>query len=270
MPPESATPLGHYERSSLDLSNTVSYFNRKLQDVPKYEASFQKHMARLQSMVFANLVESFERFLKELAGVAINYCAPYVIDDRFDTFKVHSSAIAAHFNAKTIGSALCESLVWLDCDTINKRFKSILADPFEEGHFILFPRPSKKKGQATANDSWRFESLELIWQLRHTIVHNVGVVTQSDATKLRLLVRKNIDPHKVLSPSRDDLRWLRQFLDDTAKWVNKRVATRLADLLTTIHSDNPGILVPQSVAGALATDLGQTVTIANATGVPTT
>jgi hypothetical protein len=84
-------------------------------------------------MVLVNLIESFERYLKEVAAVCIDLVGAYVLDDRFDTFRLQGSALAVHFGTDTLGRALCESSTWLDTASINNRFKSLLADPFEEG-----------------------------------------------------------------------------------------------------------------------------------------
>ncbi len=68
-------------------------------------------------------------------------------------------------------------------------------------------------------------------------MQNVGVVTRSDAIKLRLLVRAPVTPLRVRAPTRDDLRYLKRFLDETAERSNARIGQRLADLLTTLHAD---------------------------------
>src|SRR5207237_5593113 len=125
---------------------------------------------------------------------------------------------------------LCESATWLDCDEINERFRKLLADPFQkEGRFHLFPR----QNQDPASERWQLETLAIIWQLRHTVVHNVGVITQSDAIRFRLLVRAQVPSMQVLSPTRDDIRYLKRFLDETAEASNRRIGVRLADLLST-------------------------------------
>src|SRR5207244_10394408 len=108
----------------------------------------------------------------------IHWLAPFVLDARFNVFKIQGSALTAHYGTDTLGRSLCESATWLDCEEINDRFRKLLADPFQkDGRFYLFPR----QGQQPAAECWRFETMSLVWQLRHTVVHNVGVITQSDA-----------------------------------------------------------------------------------------
>ncbi len=159
---------------------------------------------------------------------------------------------------------MCESATWLDCEDINDRFRKLLADPFQkDGRFHLFPR----QNQDPASERWRFETLSIVWQLRHTVVHNVGVITQSDAIKLRLLVRTAVPSMQVLSPTRDDIHFLKRFLDETAEVSNRRIGARLAELLSTIHAGNPALFVPQEMADQLAQTFGFVLTVAGAPGV---
>ena len=153
--------------------------------------------------------------------------------------------MAAHFGTETLGRSLCESAIWLDCEEVNDRFRKLLADPFQkDGRFYLFPR----QGQEPASERWRIETLNIVWQLRHTVVHNVGVITQSDAIKFRLLIRAPVPSMQILSPTRDDIRYLKRFLDETAEASNRRIGTRLAEVLSTIHMGNADLFSPQEMA----------------------
>ena len=75
--------------------------------------------------------------------------------------------------------------------------------------------------------------------MRHTITHNVGVVTGSDAAKLKLIVKSNVDSSRILTPTPHDIHYVKRFLFETSKWVNQRVGSRLAKVLADLHSDNP-------------------------------
>jgi hypothetical protein len=145
-------------------------------------AARRRHLGRLHGMILVNMVETPERYLKEVAATCVDFLARYVLDDRFNAFRVLGSALAAHFGTDTLGRSLCESATWLDCDEVNDRFRRLLAPAYEAGNFLVFLKQP-------AVERERYETLNIIWQLRHTIVHNVGVITQSDAIKLRLLVR---------------------------------------------------------------------------------
>ena len=79
----------------------------------------------------------------------------------------------------------------------------------------------------------------ILWQLRHTIVHNVGVITQSDAIKLRLLVRSAVPPMRVIAPTRDDIRYLKRCLKEaeTPKNRGRKPSIQTAKVALTCESD---------------------------------
>jgi hypothetical protein len=45
---------------------------------------------------------------------------------------------------------------------------------------------------------------------------------------------------QVIRPTRDDIRYRKRFLDETAERSNRRIGERLTDLLTAIHGSDPG------------------------------
>ena len=148
-PAEAATPLAHYLRSSSDIWNLQAYAERNLSERSHHTAVLNRHMNRLNCMVLVNLIESFERFLKEMAAVCMDHPACVVLDDRFNAFRIHGSLLAADFGTDTLGKSLCEPTLWLDCDEINARFRKLLADPFEEGSWY---RPGTTC--VMSNDFW--------------------------------------------------------------------------------------------------------------------
>jgi hypothetical protein len=259
LPPEADAPLAHYNRSSTDLWNLLLYVERNFGQLPLQPTALRRHMSRLHGMILVNFVETFERYLKEAAAACVDQMARFVLDDRFNAFRVQGSALAAHFDTDTLGRSLCESATWLDCDEINDRFRRVLATPFEAGTFLVFQKQP-------AAERERYDTLSIVWQLRHTIVHNVGVITQSDAIKLRLLVRAPVPSLQVLGPTRDDIRYLKRFLDETAERSNRRIGERLAELLTTIHAADPGLFVPRETADALTRTFGFVLTVAGTLG----
>ena len=71
----------------------------------------------------------------------------------------------------------------------------------------------------------------------------------------------------VMAPARNDIRWLKMFLDDTAKDVNQRTGERLATLLTTINAKTPGILNPAELANRITATFGTVLKVATVEGV---
>jgi hypothetical protein len=109
--------------------------------------------------------------------------------------------------------------------------------------------------------------MSIVWQLRHTIVHNVGVVTRSDAAKLKVLARKHLDSPRVLLPEWDDVRFLRTYLDQRAHDINQRVGTQLAVVLTSLHNVNPTLFVLPDDADSVSAAFGMPLTVGGVLGV---
>ena len=76
----------------------------------------------------------------------------------------------------------------------------------------------------------RSQLIPAVFQLRHTLVHNLGVITESDATKLRRILQSPIEGNKVLRPSSWNVLQVKKILDEAAKDINGRMAIRLAGL----------------------------------------
>ncbi len=105
-------------------------------------------------------------------------------------------------------------------------------------------------------------------KLRHSIAHNAGVITRSDAAKLRLLRRGAVDGHKTLQLTNGDVWYVKLFLDDLASWAKARIAARLAEVLTKIHADDSTLFVPSDAADTLAQLFRENVEVAGAVGTP--
>jgi len=189
-----------------------------------------------------------------------------VLDDRLSIFRLNGDGLAAHFAERSLGKSLCESDTWLDCATIDEKFRRILADPFSKDakkKFFFLPTEAQVPGEG-----WRRETLNIVWQLRHTIVHNAGVITRSDAAKLRLLVRAPVPAPLVLWPEKSDVQSVKMFLDDLAGVLTQKVADRMGELLTLLLAEDATLLDPARKAQELADQLQRDVTIAGITAKP--
>jgi hypothetical protein len=254
LPPEAASPLAHFERKANDARNLLDYVIRNVGRV------------RTCRMALLEVVEAFERFLKETAARCIDEVAPNIADDRFADLKVPGDRLALHFAEGSIGKALSESDTWLDCESINRRFQRVLADPFRRDT-KFFALPSEQQDRL---EGWRQTTLEVVFQMRHTIVHNAGVLTRSDAAKLRLLLRRHVDAPAVLWPERGDVIAVKEFLNDLATWMTGRVAQRLGALLSEFHTSDPTLFDAAEKAQQLADGLQAPVEVSGARAVPRT
>ena len=260
LPPESAFPISHYVRSASDSWNLLLYIERNIDEQKVYGVALARHRQTLSVMVLLSLVEAFERFMKELAALCINEVGNLILDDRLEVFRPDGSRIASHFGVSTLGKCLCESLTWCDCEQCNDRFRRTLANPHDKnkGDFYVFP---KTPGQHPATLGGKYDLMEIIWQLRHAIVHNRGILTASDARKLRVMCRLAVVGPAKLDPKKSDVWYVKNFLDETAEKINEEVASRLANLLSRLHADDPGLFDAAEKAQQLADAFQRAVTI---------
>ena len=264
--PSAERPFAHFEEHATAIDQLLKYVDRHLTTQSIYQVVYDRHMARLRRMAFVALVEAFERFLNELAIICVDRLARYVNDGRFDRFSATGSEIAAHFAAGSIGKALCESSTWLNNKEVNERFRRLLKSPFGDNWKVwILPDRAKSNPDFEKKEA---ESVAVPWQIRHTIVHNTGILTASDAIKLTLLLGQPIDADRVLTPSRQDFRYAKRLLVRCAKRINGVVGTRLAHVLTEIHSRSPQLFEAQHEANAVSQAFQLPITVADRAGAP--
>jgi len=111
LPDEAKAPILHYRQTVADIWGALAYVERAIGARDRYQAVADRHLGRVYGMALVNVVETFERFLKELACECVDCLADFVVDDRFNVFKVQGSALASHFGTGTLGKSLCESAV---------------------------------------------------------------------------------------------------------------------------------------------------------------
>jgi hypothetical protein len=264
MVPEANRPIQHFERSANTGLLLLKYIDDHIDPQDVYGTVYSRHLGHLRRMVLAELIESFERFLKELAAVCIDSVAPYTTDDRFDDLVPRrSEKIAAFINAPSLGKALCESDTWINNSTISTRFASILKEPSGNDWEFLFPQAN----QQPAAERDRAATLAILWQIRHNLAHNVGVMTRSDSMKFRVLIGAPVAADRQLSPSADDLRHAKRFLTETACRTNERVGRRVAQRLEGFHVADPALFDAQATANEVSQRFALSLTIHGHTGV---
>jgi hypothetical protein len=255
-------PIRNFEERTNACFALIKYIDDHISTQPVYRASYDRHMSLLDRMVLVNLVEAFERFIKETAVVCVDAIAPVTIDNRFDQFSPTGGSLAAQFSAGSVGKAMCESDTWLSNQAINDRFRNILKPHFGDPWEYLFPnekqQPTIERGRAC--------TLAILWQVRHNITHNTGVLTDSDARRLTLMVKTEVKAGNTLNPDLSDLRYVKRFLVETADHTNIRIGQRLANLLTERHQDDPTLFVPQELADSISRSFQQSLTINGFTG----
>ncbi len=262
--PNSTSPIFHFERTADSSIDLLEFVDENLTTTAVSRSVFRDYMARLRRMALVSLIEAFERFLKELAAVCIDALVRHVGDDRFDEFSAKGGQLAFHLSAGSIGKALCESDTWLTNRTINERFKRLLKSPFGDNWENLFP----EENQQPQGERARARTLAILWQIRHTITHNVGLITGSDAARFRMLTKGQTSPDRALRITKRDIVYTKKFLFESSQQVNVRVGKRLETLLDGLQRDSPALFDAQDMANRISRQLGFSITINGSKGAP--
>lgn len=69
LPDEAKAPILHYRRTGTDNGASLSYLERAVRKGERRQSVIVRHLGRLYGMALVTLVETFERFLKEMAVV---------------------------------------------------------------------------------------------------------------------------------------------------------------------------------------------------------
>jgi hypothetical protein len=110
--------------------------------------------------------------------------------------------------------------------------------------------------------------MAILWQVRHTITHNIGVITGSDAAKFRLLVKGMASADRVLRITKRDIIYTKKFLFEVSQSANERVGRRLEALLDALHRDNPALFDAPQMANRVSRQLGFSITVNGSAGAP--
>ena len=261
---EADRPLVHFESTANAGTVLLKYIDNHMEATGVYNAVYERHFGHLRRLILAELIQSFEQFLKALAAACIDFLAPYPADDRLDAFvPSRGDKLAAFVNAASLGRALCEPDTWLSNATINSRFAKLLKSPAGADWESLYPQSN----HLPVSERPRASTLAVLWQIRHNLAHHVGVLTLSDSMKLRILSGGPVAVNCRLSPSADDIRFVKRFLSETAASTNRRVGFQLAAILTEFHRADPTLFAAQLKANELAQKLTIAVTVDGFAGV---
>ncbi len=82
--------------------NLIRYVDAHIQRQAYYQTVYDRHMTLLNLQMLGSLIEAFERFLKEVAIVCVDFVAPNVFDDRFEAFTVKAGDLARQFDSGSL------------------------------------------------------------------------------------------------------------------------------------------------------------------------
>ncbi len=261
---EAEIPLHHMTYAASHALRMVDYFIGLKNQASVYTKGFERHRKGLASLAFLQIMAAFERFLKEIAAACVDELAGRCTDDRLKVFSVDGSAAFPHFQEQTVGRALCESTLWHGVDEINERFKKLLrlpSDPDNKNRFVLFDCQHN-------NSRNEVKVIRVAFQMRHTLAHNLGLVTPSDGSKLQRLLGEHRTSPAQLDIDRKHVYYLQRFLVPLCEEINLAVAKRLCLVLTEFHTQAPQLVDPHGDGQRLANLFQTSCTIANSTSTP--
>lgn len=163
------SPGSYFVERARDLILAPKYFNHRLPD-NAYGGTATDHLNRLCETTYASILSAFELTWKTMFGLIVDSATMYdgrLLSQKATKDSVKLESLLAHRGEGSIGQVLAASLgggVWQQPRLVNERFLALMeVEPLGSTHT---PR------------------LAELWQIRHVIVHNTGVVTPLDAHRL--------------------------------------------------------------------------------------
>ena len=180
--------------------------------------TFRKYEAYSLQLVLLEAINGLETFYKSLFIELARAIGSYVPDSRIKG-TVDAKILWLHGAEVDPTSIIFESRLLHDCDRIDDVSQMLIAAKYY----------GPQQGPARQR---RLLSLKCIFQIRHTLSHNSGVVTQSDSAKFALL-RYSVTPNQFIDPSKDDLglavlQFLREEARAYASWLRDATFAYLA------------------------------------------
>jgi hypothetical protein len=133
-----------------------------------YKAAAEKHMNRIRSALFAQLMANFEFAVKDFIAQVLD--ATHIYDTKVASWSWVNVNVPAVLSTRggdgRIGAVLIHPLLgWQDPDDINKRYRDVFGAP------LVWPAEE--------------QPLRDLWIVRHAVAHNGGFMTSPDARRLR-------------------------------------------------------------------------------------
>lgn len=163
-----ASPGSYFIARARDLVLAPAYFRDRLPE-DSYTTTADRHYHNLCGATYAAMMSAFELMWKVLYAKIID-AVPLYDDSLLDAVStknaVTTESVLAHREVGSVGGMIASSLgTWQTAETINGRYQDLL------------------EYQPIAGDDR--EIVNELWQVRHVIVHNAGVVGPLDEYRLR-------------------------------------------------------------------------------------
>lgn len=206
------------------------------------ESTYQKYKWYSEQLTTLEAINAFETFYKQ-------------------TLISLAKAIRNHVPAERLKGSVDSKILW----SVRGRF-SIPEVMFEHQLFhdlekvdeltsILIQKKRYTFGSATTDLKKAIRAIETIFQIRHTLSHNQGYVTTSDAAKFKMRGR-SIESLQVIDPSKDKLGYaIRKFLLKEAEEFTAWLVDATSDYLKSRVSDC-GAILQNSILSRIESEIG--------------
>lgn len=160
-----ASPPSSFFAQSQGLLLAVQYFENLNSG---YQGTAIKHMNRIRSALFAQLMANFEFSLKDFLAQTLD--VTHIFDAEVSGWKWIeidvTKVLSVREESAKIGALLIHPLLgWQEIKTLNSRYQDVFGKP------IVRPNEEQTLGD--------------LWIVRHSVAHNGGFVTRPDARRLR-------------------------------------------------------------------------------------
>lgn len=207
------------------------------------DATFNKYKWYAEHLLLLEAINAFEVFFKRTVvhlGAAIS---PYVPADRVKG-NIDARILWTAPDSSSASDLIFESRLYHDLDVIDQATDSL----------VQAKRYNKNAPSTAMRTTVR--GLQAIFQIRHTLSHNHGLLTASDAGKLRLLgfAAKG---GEVVDPTRDNFGTaIRRAMQAEAQAFTVWLLARTAAYLQDVHQ-NAGLHLNKATLAAIEAHIGK-------------
>jgi hypothetical protein len=207
------------------------------------EATFVKYRWYAEHLVLLEAINAFETFYKKtfigLGAVVQEYVQPELMK----AIKIEARLLWSISGAISVPALVFEQSLFHDLETIDGASEMLIGKKRYNQNYQTNPLGERVK------------ALRAIFQIRHTLSHNSGLVTESDGAKFKRLTF-DITPQQVIDPARNQLglavfRELEAEAKDFTSWLADETAAFLEECIT-----DRGIEIPTSKQNELESLLG--------------
>lgn len=187
-----------------------------------YDKSYRKHRWHAQRMALLDVVNAFEFFYKTTI-IRLAYHLHGIVPSSEITGNVNASFLWESQRGYSIADMIFEHRLFHDLAEVNKCTKMLIG----KGRYECQPGNS------------RYRQIQCIFQIRHTLSHNCGKLTQSDAAKIKKY-QYQVSPDGVIDPDKDFfgdsvMRHLRTEARDFTDWIKDETIQYLRKKVTVFE-----------------------------------